>query len=343
MGERFMDLSRITFPEFETIANLAYQFFSPLNSKKYKEEHDLPTDGPVTPLSGQQFYSFLQELDKQFDTKIYKIMHILSMMERAEILTNEGHAGSVFLGNHYYTLKELSTCQRRNNLWLGEAFGLGYLQYKLESNVVHIVGENDEHRIGNGTGFLINNSTVLTCKHVVEEMTPSKTLSIMGNDYEYSIRSHASKDIAVLILDGRVDGILSFPTFSSAEILDEVLIMGYPPIPCADDAYMLSQRGEINAVVGDYLNKTRNVVLSSVTRPGNSGGPVISKGGYLVGMVTQFTVSGKTISASEITNSETDDGKVEQFPFYMAMNGKELFDGIKEIDANIEVFYEDYQ
>lgn len=337
MSDRFADLSKISFDEYETIGNYAFNFFAPLNSKQYKKDHGLPTDGPITPLSGYQFFSFLQEIDKKFDAKIHKVKRILSMMEYAGILTNEGHSNNIFLGNHYYTLKELTNLQKRNLLWLGEAFGLSYLQYKLSPNVIHITGEDDRQIPGNGTGFLINNKTVLTCKHVIKDMHPSEVLSIMGENYKYSTAINDSKDIAVLTLDRPVNGIFNFPAFNTATTLDEVLIMGFPPIPCADDAYMLSQRGEVNSIVRDYINKTTNIVLSSVTRPGNSGGPVISKDGYLIGMVTQFTVKGETTGSTKERKPDY------SFPFYMAMDGKDLYDGIKEIDSEVEVFFEDYQ
>lgn len=125
-----------------------------------------------------------------------------------------------------------------------------------------------------------------------------------------------------------------FPSFNSVSILDEVLIMGYPPIPCTGDAYLLTQKGEVNSIVYDYLNKVENIVVSSITRPGNSGGPVISRGGYLVGMVTHFT---------EIKTSTDKKEEATDFPFYMAMSGKELYNGIKEIDSDLAICYEDYQ
>ena len=127
-------------------------------------------------------------------------------------------------------------------------------------------------------------------------------------------------------------------------VLDEVLVMGYPPIPFTKDAYMVALKGEVNAVVEDY-SSIKHLVLSSTVRPGNSGGPVISQCGYLVGMVTQTTCN--TNSTKDKQNKLNDDAETEKLmdkaPYYMALNGQELFESIKEIDGNIDIFFENYQ
>ena len=349
MSERYADLSPISCSEYEAIGQSAFKFFNPIENRKIRQQMGFTLKEKLVPLSGCEFLTFLRHYDEEYDRKVYKIRRILSLMERAELLTFEGHGANAILGSHYYTLKELTTLQRTNTLWLGEAFGFPYLQEKLSPNVIHITGRDNTECVGNGTGFLINNQTVLTCKHVVTDMTPDEHLNILGGEYTYSIKKSETYDIALLILDRAVDSINSFPVFNVAEVLDEVLIMGYPPIIGADSDYMLSQKGEVNSVVYDYLSKTTNLVLSSVTRPGNSGGPVISKSGYLVGMVTQFNVSAesKAVSSEDVQDNgedlSDDDNGENRFPFYIAMHGRTLFDGIKEIDPEIEINFEDYQ
>ncbi len=339
MGERFADLRPISFSEYETIGTLAFYFFSPLENEKLKAEMGLPSEERIIPFSGMEFYNFLQQkYGKEYEGKLFKVKRILSLMERAELLTYEGNSRSALLGSTYYAMKVLTTLQRRNTLWLGEAFGFPYLHEKLKANVVHITGHGKDDRIGNGSGFLLNSNTVLTCKHVVTDMVPDERLDIAGKEYAYTVKTHESRDIALLTLAEAVDSVSNYPIFSEANTLDEVMIMGYPPITGADKDYMLSQKGEVNSVVYDYLSRTNNLVLSSITRPGNSGGPVISKSGYLVGMVTQFNVAGETVGSGSGDKEEQD-----RFPFYMAMQGNTLYSGIKEIDPGIEVFFEDYQ
>lgn len=342
MSETHTDITPTSYQEYETLALLAIDFFSPFTNEKYRSILGLePCENQVLPLSSFDYYTYLRIQDPSFEGKIFKVRDTLRLMEQTGILTLEGKTRSVLLGNSYYALKQITTCQNRNALWLGETFGIGFLQYKLEPNVVQITGKNDKGDYGTGTGFLITGNAVLTCKHVVEDMTPDPELTINGIQYTFTSYSCKEKDLAVLILDRLVEGDYSFPAFNTASILDDVLVMGYPPIPGAKDAYMLSQKGEVNAVVYDYLSKTKSIVLSSVTRPGNSGGPVISRDGYFVGMVTQFSVTGETIGDNQETKKDQE--KIDRFPFYKAMDGKEVFEGIKELIPEIEICFENYQ
>ncbi len=339
MSDRFSDLSPISSVEYERIGRLALDFFNPLNSKEYRKILEMPYEGRIVPFSSFDFYSYLNKcVDRNFEKKLYKVKRILSLMEHAGFLTNEGHSNRALLGTYYYAIKELTELQQRNSLWLGEAFGLSYLQEKLKNNVIHITGQDKFQRIGNGTGFLINNKTVLTCKHVITDMSPDKKIRILEEEYTYKTKASSEQDVALLILDKEVVDIDGFPPIRDARILDEVIIMGYPPIPGTVNDCLLSQKGEVNATVYNYLTQTNGLILSSVTRPGNSGGPVISKDGYLIGMVTAFNVAGEQISTS-ISKEE----KIDRFPFYTAIQGKSIFEAIQNIDPNIEIYFEDYQ
>ena len=340
MDKKYADLSPISFDEFETIGTIAFLFFSLTHNIELRKELKLPCKKGIVPFGENDFYDYLiQKIGKEYERKLYKIKKVLLMMERAELLSNVGHSSNFLLRNKYFTSKELTTQQSKNTLWLGEAFGLPYVRNKLKNNVVHITGTDKQGIIHNGTGFLINNRTVLTCKHVVTDMISDNKLIILGREYTYSSRLSAFQDIAVLDLNQAVDNISTFPIFSDANDLDEVLIMGYPSIPGADADYLLTLKGEVNAVVNNYLSNTISLILSSVTRPGTSGGPVISKNGYIVGMVTQFNDVVDSSCFSEFDKKEVGN----HYPYYMAMQGKKLFDGIKEIDPTIDISFEDYQ
>ena len=340
MDDRFADLSPITLYEYETIGCLAFSFFNPFKNREIREDMGLPQYDCITPFSGLEFIQYLEKIiGGDYERKIHKIKKILKMMEHAGLLTHQGRLANAIFGDCYYALKELTHLQQGNMLWLGEAFGISFLQKILEGNVVHITGVNSQGEIGNGTGFLLNNKTVLTCKHVIADMTPNKRLEIQGNDYAYETYSSKELDIAVLVLDGIVDGAKVFPVFNDVDVLDEVLVMGYPPIPGSDRDYLLSQRGEVNAIVSSYLNGAKNLVLSSVTRPGSSGGPVISRDGYLVGMVVQQNSFEQSIGL----DLPSIDRHMHHSSFYLAVEGRNLFDEIKKISPEIDIYFEDYR
>ena len=337
---RFSDISRLKYEEIESITYTALDYFSPMGQNIKKE------NGVIVPHGVDEFYAYLCEKNAIYKNKIYKINKIIQKLEYGGVLTKMGQTRSVMFPGAYYCLKEVSSKQRETGLFLGEAFGLGYLKYKLGQNVVHITGRNSDNDVCNGSGFLIAKNAILTCKHVVEDMRIDPEVIIGGKEYSFEVKTHSDKckDVALLILEKSVENHFLFPTFNTVDILDEVLVMGYPPIPFTKDAYMVALKGEVNAVVEDY-SSIKHLVLSSTVRPGNSGGPVISQCGYLVGMVTQTTCN--TNSTKDKQNKLNDDAETEKLmdkaPYYMALNGQELFESIKEIDGNIDIFFEDYQ
>jgi V8-like Glu-specific endopeptidase len=66
--------------------------------------------------------------------------------------------------------------------------------------------------------------------------------------------------------------------------LEELLIFGYPPYPNRLPALHHS-RAELHAITQDFRNERDSLIISSVTRPGSSGGPVLSERGFATGVV----------------------------------------------------------
>ena len=73
-------------------------------------------------------------------------------------------------------------------------------------------------------------------------------------------------------------------------ILNEVIVLGYPPIPLASRAVLVAARGQVNAVI-DLINTPHVHYIVSVTpRGGFSGGAVVSEWGVVLGLVTSSLV-----------------------------------------------------
>lgn len=325
--------------KLENLMTQILQFFNVINNNIFRKKLNLPIENNVDrPLSLGDFITYYNQINPNKTINFVHINELVSILTSTGILIYAGRVNtSPPMCNCYYSMIVLSMQQRKNTLWYGKILGLNYIYKMLGKNVVHITGKTKDGDIHSGTGFLITNKAILTCKHVVEEMTIDKILLICGEEIGFSaIKTHDHKDTAIIILEHEVaNKDLVFPAIYGAEVLDEVLVMGYPPIPCTTDSYLLSLKGEINSIVNDYINNTTNIILSSVTRPGNSGGPVLSKDGYLVGMVMQMTDNSEDTQFNSISKFAS--------PFYMAFSGLELYNCIKEIDNDIEIFFEDYK
>lgn len=173
-------------------------------------------------------------------------------------------------------------------------FGFNYIATNYEHSVYKIIVVTDSGNTSIGTGFLINlsvgsnlHSIIITNEHVAKYNKELEVFNKEGQKESWNeiIICEDKTDVAAIVLDSKIK-YPAFHLYPSAEILDDIIIMGYPPVPTARDSYQLVHKGEINSFITDYWNQ-EYVLFSAKTSPGNSGGPVINNMGIIVGMVTQ--------------------------------------------------------
>lgn len=170
--------------------------------------------------------------------------------------------------------------------------GTKFLIEQSRDAVVHLIVEGTEGESG-GSGFFSAEfeNCVVTAAHVVRDRTVLRIEDRQGNiisrrpngvilgPHELDIaliRCPAPAGVRPLQIEWRPEAI---------EPLNEVLILGYPPFPNHHPA-LFHASANIHATAIDYHGKNK-LVISSVTRPGCSGAPVISAGGFVVGIVEQ--------------------------------------------------------
>ena len=79
-------------------------------------------------------------------------------------------------------------------------------------------------------------------------------------------------------------------------VLFEVIIFGYPPIPTSSSPHLVAARGEVNAIIYPYIGSPHPLFIVSPTpRGGFSGGPVLTKDGWLLGVMTSALVTDNAI------------------------------------------------
>jgi serine protease Do len=158
---------------------------------------------------------------------------------------------------------------------------------------------NDAEDIG--SGFLVESRMFVTARHCILNM---KEVRIPGwNPSNTSLLNIWTPvddrvDLAVLQFDG--DPFPGIPGFQvgNATLLDDVLTMGYPPIPgfesvlVAETAqiagHLKSTTGQVIGEEKSYLDQQTYLLISARVKGGNSGGPVIGRLGRVVGVVCQL-------------------------------------------------------
>jgi len=170
--------------------------------------------------------------------------------------------------------------------------GTRFLIEQSRDAVVHLIVEGTQGESG-GSGFFAAEfeNCVVTAAHVVRDRAVLRIEDRQGNvicrrpdgvilgPHELDIalvRCQTPVGVRPLQIEWRPEAI---------EPLNEVLILGYPPFPNHHPA-LFHASANIHAAAVDYQGKNK-LVISSVTRPGCSGAPVISAGGFVVGIVEQ--------------------------------------------------------
>lgn len=342
---RYSILRPLTEHEQQFFAFRMFSFFSPLNYRRICKEMSWEEDKrSIRPFSIGKFLTYLEK--SVGFPEPHKYMHHIQLLARKlsehGVLTPAGNDTSApGINQCYYTMKELTNLEGGNGFWLGNILGERYLRKQLAPYIVRIEGDNSEGIPGTGSGVLIASNCILTCRHNIRDM---EITSCWLGDQELKIAetlTHPKYDVGIIKIAPAVKQTV-FPYLGPPYFLDKTLTLGYPPLRGMREPLLLAQSGEINAIGTEVFSGCECITISSITRPGNSGGPVFSLQGYIVGIV----IEGAT-SVSSTTSSDTGtDSKVQfkmESPFYLAISSNTLRTAITEIDPSILVEFENYK
>jgi S1-C subfamily serine protease len=186
-----------------------------------------------------------------------------------------------------------------------------------EASVVKIRATNRCGRGVEGSGFVYADGRVMTNAHVVAGVS-DPSVEINGDTVPAEVVHYDSDlDIAVLALDTTDLPTLSFDT--AAEPREGVAILGYPqdgPYDVQVGRIRAEQRLRSPDIYGDGSVIRSVFSLRGLIRPGNSGGPIVSSAGDVVGVVfaasvtdpdTGYALTAEQVGRSAVTGVASDD------------------------------------
>jgi len=169
-----------------------------------------------------------------------------------------------------------------------------------------------------GSGFVISPQHVLTNAHVVAGVTDGPTvLTIEGQTLSATVVLYdPERDIAVLYVPGLTARPLQFA--GPAKQGTSAVAAGYPlnhGLTMVPATIAQSETADGTNIYGGQGVPREIYPMKAVIRPGNSGGPLLSKNGRVYGVVfaasTDFQNVGYALTASEVA-SDAQRGSTEQ-------------------------------
>lgn len=181
------------------------------------------------------------------------------------------------------------------------------------ASLIAVISVNADGDQGVGSAFHVGGGAFVTARHVVEGMNSchfeidryrlmrlaeGAAQAIGYGDFPPTLieplpHPDPNKDVAVF----SVPSLASLPAVPLGDhlddwitdhdfVLNEVLILGFPPIPLSRENVLFATRAQINAVV-DLINVDHvHFIASATARGGFSGGVVLSEWGVALGVVT---------------------------------------------------------
>ncbi len=145
---------------------------------------------------------------------------------------------------------------------------------------------NEPARLATGTGFVVaTDGTILTAHHVVEgARTIVVTLPDGNQVVAVTPRRLASSDLAVLKVTARTPGYLSLGDSALVEVGQRVWTYGFPVVTLLGLEPKFSD-GAVSSLSGvEGASEVFQVTVA--IQPGNSGGPLLTEDGRVVGVIT---------------------------------------------------------
>ena len=300
-----------------------------------------PTGQPITPASGKDFLDFLKQskvvLDEP-DRYLLQIRGLLDRMAANDILVEMGVGGSdsfVMLPRSYYAFSELSELRAQGILWLAKTLGGRFVHRHVSPAIVHVVGENDE---GEGSGIVFDAHHVVTCRHVVsrmrvatEQVFQGKTVTVQG------VFPHETEDVAVIRVK---EPLMTVPGlgFLAPMVSQKIYRFGYSRVPCSipsgtGASPLVMQSGEVTNESVFVFGAMELFLYSAISRPGDSGGAVVSDDGYVVGMTTE-------LSDARVRTTEGED---VFSPHYAGIPSPVLARAVDDLGLGVQIPVETYE
>ena len=200
---------------------------------------------------------------------------------------------------------------------------------------------------GSGSGFLLPQGFVVTNHHVIEG-ADSFTITIGSGVTQQAfdarvIAEDINNDLALLeVIDFDGNASLEIPIRTRARVGESVVALGYPMVDTLGRELKVTD-GIISALSG-YQGDITSFQITAPVQPGNSGGPLFSENGELLGVINARITGAENVSyavkAAYVEQLLLSAGLSSEYP--LANTGQNKVDVIERVRDSV-VFIEVWQ
>jgi S1-C subfamily serine protease len=176
------------------------------------------------------------------------------------------------------------------------------------TSVLKVRGTNDCGRGVEGSGFVYAPDRLMTNAHVVAGVDHPEVIINDSSVPAEVVYYNPDIDVAVLAVDTGSAPVLDFDQHGRAS--EGVAVLGYPedgPYDVQPGRIRAEQRLRSPNIYGDGAVIRQVYSLRGLVRPGNSGGPIVTSSGDVVGVVFAASVTdrdtGYALTASQVSRS----------------------------------------
>ena len=320
------------------LAFSAIRFFNPLNYAESCAAIGKSASTSPEPFSVTEFITFLEK-SREWPKKpsVFRVIQLLEKMSSSGVLYNVGNSGGglQFLSDCYIFINTYSPESRGNGVfWLCSALGADFLYHLSASGVVQITGKDIRGDVRSGTGLVLDQFHILTCRHVVGDMCLDREQIFQGTrcivDAD-AIYAHEKHDVAVIRVNTALNPLAGL-VFQNPVIAKTVYTLGYSIVPYTTEPVLAMHSGAVTCESVVKLSGESLFLYSAISRPGNSGGPVISEDGYMVGISAEHL----TMVSDDITSSAFS-------PHYAGVAAQSIIGAVADMGLGIHIPFEDFE
>ncbi|MBU2994799.1 serine protease [Cellulophaga baltica] len=306
------------------------KFFSPITLPK--------VNGSTQPTSIADFNNSKSGMN------LLEIVRFCDILERQNILLRVGNKDRSMMGPCYVSMIE-SPKNELNESYDLLCGGFISVRNKFQNSIFPLIATTIEGKPDIGTAFYMRTATdffIITAYHCIDKMSEVQIpLSEKVNVEPIKIYKSQNENVDIAIIQVNKLNEIHIPMFTDeCKILDDILTIGYPPIP-GFDAFQIAELATVNSTIraskgnilgieNSYLDRLDYLLLNARVKGGNSGSPIINNLGYACGILVN------------IPTNPQDNTKLDDLGYGLGLSSKEIDLIIQNIEneKTVEIGFE---